>query len=429
MITMRITRKEFKALVESYLLFEAVHDKVAMQMGINDPDRIEQLRIASEKPHKLQKPELLWIAKYFTTPEGSNTEEPIEDIVAAIKSLAQNKAALLRRGSKTRLADYESPGQITVAVTLSRGFVPESELGSQADVLYEDDNWKVSMPHTREASCTIGRGTAWCTAIPGAGNNLFYNYVIAGRAILYYVVKKNPQEEETRRTTHFSLGTMGGKIRFPEEGEGDGGIVVDGANKGLTQSKFLSQVGNQLGEKMIAIIENHSQKNKNKHPAKKKVIEMVKNPALYHVEMRGKSLDVRYDFTRMMVEFFAGIIYRLDQLTPDGNRVRDNLEDVFSDLGLTARDVDAIIAALTDSNSQLNILIARATEIQQKDLDRARKAELDKNMEELEKWEKVIEDGEGIQGRESFARDKNGLPSQPYRFCRNLKQLESALGF
>ena len=422
---MKITRRQFKKLVEGYLLFEAVHDKAAREVGLTDPDRIEQLRIASEKPHKLQKPELLWIAKYFNTPAGSNTEEPIEDIVAAIKSLAQNKAALLRRGSKTSLEDYESPGQIVVAVTLSRGFVPESELADQVDVLYEDDNWKVSMPHTKEASCTIGRGTAWCTANPGAGNNLFYNYVISGRKILYYVVKKNPQEGEKRRTTHFSLGTKDGTIPFPEkEGQGNGGIVVDGDNSGLTRNRFLSQVGNQIGETMIAIIENHSQKNRNKHPAMKKVIEMARNPALYNVEMRGKSIDVRYDFTGMMIQFFFDVVFRGDRLNADGTTVRGRLRG-----DLTDGDIVAMNTALIDPNSQLNISIARATEIQQKDLDRASKAELFSNREELEKWEKIIEDGDSIQGRESYARDLNGQHSPPYRFCRNLKQLESVLGF
>ena len=96
---------------------------------------------------------------------------------------------------------------------------------------------------------------------------------------------------------------------------------------------------------------------------------------------------------------------------------------------MTDGDIVAMNTALIDPNSQLNISIARATEIQQKDLDRASKAELFSNREELEKWEKIIEDGESIQGRESYARDLNGQHSHPYRFCRNLKQLESVLGF
>ena len=52
-----MTRNQLELLIEKYLLTEAVHDKVAAQLGISDPDKIEQLRIASENPHKLQKPE------------------------------------------------------------------------------------------------------------------------------------------------------------------------------------------------------------------------------------------------------------------------------------------------------------------------------------------------------------------------------------
>ena len=41
--------------------------------------------------------------------------------------------------------------------------------------------------------------------------------MISGRAILYYLVKKKKEENEGPATTHFSLGTMNGKIPFPEE--------------------------------------------------------------------------------------------------------------------------------------------------------------------------------------------------------------------
>ena len=115
---MKITKRQLSLIIENYLLTEAVHDKVAAQLEITDPDKIEQLRIASEKPHKLQKPELMWIGKYFKTPEGMQTKEPIADIVGAIKSQKQNKSALMRRGSATDLSKYESPGQINIAVSL-----------------------------------------------------------------------------------------------------------------------------------------------------------------------------------------------------------------------------------------------------------------------------------------------------------------------
>tara|TARA_Y100000992_G_C21270363_1_gene496404 strand:+ start:389 stop:2113 length:1725 start_codon:yes stop_codon:yes gene_type:complete len=409
----KISRKQLSLIIENYLLTEAVHDKVAAQLGITDPDKIDQLRIASEAPHRLQKPELLWIGKYFTTPEGMQTKEPIVDIVSAIKSLKQNRAALIRRGSATDLSDYESPGQITIAVTLSRGFVDISQLSEQVDVLYEDEDWTLYMPHSREASCTIGRGTAWCTAIPGSGNNLFYNYVISGRAILYYLVKKKKEENEPPSTTHFSLGTLDGKITFPKEGKGDGHIVVDGANKGLSRQRFLSQVGAPLGEQLITKIESHSQANSNKHPAKKKIIEMLRNPVLYTVEMRGKSIDIRYDFTAMMTTNFKDVFF-------------------FGSEDITDNDKQLIADVFVDPNNALNKAITAATEIKQKDVDTFNKALQAGNNAIVQKYGKIFGDASTINEAEYDVRRNVASASDDLsieRFCQGKDALTSAVPY
>ena len=412
---MKISRRQLSLLIENYLLTESVHDKVAAELGITDPDKIEQLRIASEIPHRLQKPELLWIGKYFTTPEGMQTKEPIEDIVASIKSLKQNKAALIRRGSATDLSDYESPGQINIAVSLSRGFVDISQLSEQADVLYEDEDWTLYMPHSREASCTIGRGTSWCTAIPGAGNNLFYNYVIGGRAILYYLVKKKKEENEGPATTHFSLGTVGGTIPFPSEGKGDGDIVVDGTNKGLSRRRFLSQVGGQLGERIITMVENHSQTNNNKHPAKKKIYEMLRKPELYSIEMRGKSIDTRYDFTAMMLT---------------------HLKDVFVFGGatsITENDKQLIANAFIDPNNALNKAIAKSTEIKQKDVNIFNQGIQTGNNEIIQKYGKIFADASSINNAEyEVRRNAAAAGSQNYSieiFCKGKDALSKSVPY
>ena len=411
---MKISKRQLSLLIENYLLTEAVHDKVAAQLGITDPDKIEQLRIASEKPHKLQKPELLWIGQYFTTPEGIQTKEPIADIVASIKSLKQNKAALIRRGSATDLSDYESPGQINIAVSLSRGFVDISQLSEQVDVLYEDEDWTLYMPHSREASCTIGRGTSWCTAIPGAGNNLFYNYVISGRAILYYLVKKKKEDNDGPATTHFSLGTIGGKIPFPEEGKGSGHIVVDGNNQGLSKARFLRSVGEQLGNQLIAAIEQHSQKNRYQHPAKNKVMEMLKNPVLYGVEMRGKSIDIRYDFTGMLTSTYRNMM--------ESNKVTEEEDNLIADV-------------FTNPDNDFHKLIAAATEIKQKDINVYETAVQSKDTAQIQKYGKIFGDGATIKEAEYAIRsiaedpslDESGMSG--YRFCINLDKLSGSIPY
>ena len=43
-----------------------------------------------------------------------------------------------------------------------------------ADVVYEDDEWKIVIPHTEEASCIYGAQTRWCTA--GREDNMFDYY-------------------------------------------------------------------------------------------------------------------------------------------------------------------------------------------------------------------------------------------------------------
>lgn len=376
---MRISRRQLSLLIEQYLLTEAVHDKVAAQLGITDPTRIEQLRIASEKPHRLQKPELLWIGKYFTTPEGMKTEESIESIVAAIKSLDQNKAALERRGSATELFDYSTPKDIKIAVELSRGYAHESKLIDQADRIYEDDTWELWVPHTREASCTIGRGTNWCTSIPGAGNNLFYNYVIDKRVTLYYLVKKYPEAGDRPETTHMSLGAIRGKIPFPEEGKGFGGIVVDGRNNGLSRKRFESLVGKNLADHLINEIGKHQSLGGDYSPSITKAVEMLKNPALYTVEMRGKSTDARFDLTALLLNVYKKAL--LDNYA----------EDIFSD-----EDREAIINVFTNKSNPFHQAIVKVTEIRQKDLDDYKEALEQKNALEILKFNKIIGDADII---------------------------------
>ena len=35
------------------------------------------------------------------------------------------------------------------------------------EIIYEDDKWKIFIPHNKGAACELGKGTDWCTAAPG----------------------------------------------------------------------------------------------------------------------------------------------------------------------------------------------------------------------------------------------------------------------
>ena len=55
-----------------------------------------------------------------------------------------------------------------------------------ADVVYEDSEWKIVIPHTKEASCIYGANTRWCTA--GREDNMFDYYNKEG--LLYININK-----------------------------------------------------------------------------------------------------------------------------------------------------------------------------------------------------------------------------------------------
>lgn len=56
-----------------------------------------------------------------------------------------------------------------------------------ATIVYDDDTWRVVIPHTQEASCFFGRNTQWCTAATDS-DNYFNSYNRDGP--LYIVLNK-----------------------------------------------------------------------------------------------------------------------------------------------------------------------------------------------------------------------------------------------
>ena len=120
-----------------------------------------------------------------------------------------------------------------------------------ADKVYESENFVVLMPRSLDASCALGRGTTWCTAIT-KGENLFYSYVLAGNIILYYVFDKNNKKRK------WSIGTIQGKVQGP----GYGGITVN-MNNGTFNFKKVFKVEEKS---ILTAIESHSRKI-GEHPA------------------------------------------------------------------------------------------------------------------------------------------------------------------
>ena len=59
----------------------------------------------------------------------------------------------------------------------------------EAELLYNDNQIKVIMPRTKEASCFFGKGTKWCTA--ATNNNMFSKY----KTGLYIIIIKGTNEK------------------------------------------------------------------------------------------------------------------------------------------------------------------------------------------------------------------------------------------
>lgn len=61
-----------------------------------------------------------------------------------------------------------------------------------AEKVYEDNDWLIIVPHTKEASCYYGKGTQWCTAA-SSSHNMFDDYNSQGT--LYININKNNGEK------------------------------------------------------------------------------------------------------------------------------------------------------------------------------------------------------------------------------------------
>lgn len=310
---MKLSKYFIKSLIieslKKHLIVEGIQDTVARSVGLIDPVRIEQIRIASEKPHKLQKPDLLWLAKYFMSDEGSKSNEPIEDIVASIKNFKRSGARLSKAGKSKNMPDYKTPAELAYVTSFSSGYLhkDDPELEKQAQKIYDSPDWQVWMPFSREASCTLGSETSWCTAIRSRGNNLFYNYILRKGVILYYVVYVGNKEVDMS-IKKMALGFIRDDIQFAEaEGQGFGGITVDATNNGITKQRFINSISS-VSNQIVAqdIINKIIETGKNiggVHPAATNIKEMLNNPVKLRNENVGKTKVVIIDFITAALEY------------------------------------------------------------------------------------------------------------------------------
>ena len=294
---MKLTRRQLKILIENYLLTEAVHDTAAAAVGLTDPDKIELLKIASDKPHSLQKAELVWIAKYFMTPEGM-LDNDIETIVEKIKTFKRSKSALDRKKLPTELNKYNDLTTLSQALARSQGTLDDSELAKESDLIYESENWRVYLPHTREAACRLGAGTPWCTART-TGENMFYSYTFGSEILLFHVIKKETSELSVNPNYNkMTLSILPNKKDILWEKSTN--TTVNFQNQPLTQDSFLEATGNEASG-ILSAIKNYHNTLEGKHPTLDKLYKFIEDPNQYLIENRGKSRLAIIEFTFAMI--------------------------------------------------------------------------------------------------------------------------------
>ena len=133
-------------------------------LGLADKDKLDNLghikdlltRFESEKKNLINKD----IMKY----------KSVEEVENALNS-TENQAELTDRQKERRL---------------------RSDL-SDAELVAEDANWEVWIPHSHAASCTLGKGTSWCTA--HSGSDFYYNHYSKDDDLIIFINKHDPKEK------------------------------------------------------------------------------------------------------------------------------------------------------------------------------------------------------------------------------------------
>lgn len=68
-----------------------------------------------------------------------------------------------------------------------------SDLGREADLVFETDNWEVWIPKTYGASCKLGQGTSWCTA--STESSYYYDHYSKEGPLYINIHKLIPNEK------------------------------------------------------------------------------------------------------------------------------------------------------------------------------------------------------------------------------------------
>ena len=229
--------------------------------------------------------------------------EPVEDTTGLVQGFEKNKGRLAQKD----INEYKTPGDLRRALEAlgkSKSLQGRELKASETTTVFEDEEYKVVMPHTKESSCLYGANTTWCTAATQSAN-LFYNYV--GRkennVILYYIIKKggNPDSNPVDK---MCVGFVHGKPVFDGK---RGGVTVDAANNGLKKNDLEKVLGEKF-ESIMDAMQKHCSVIGKEHPAKKAIqkIALSKNPNALEIFTRGNDRDERNHSISTLMQYELG---------------------------------------------------------------------------------------------------------------------------
>ena len=229
-------------------------------------------------------------------------DEPVEDIIDVVQSFDAAKQRLKAKKMSSDIYAYKTPAVLRQALEDLGGSKGEERRrlkDEETTYIGEFGDWVVAMPHTRESSCQLGKGTTWCTAATQS-QNLFLSYVARKRnnIVLYYVIKKgaDPRQDPTSK---LSVGFAGGEPVF----RGDyGGVTVDAANNGIDYEKYKEILGDQALPALRAM-EAHADSIAGKHPAKKEIEKIAKDHDAFDKAIANMGEYEKLDFIKNVAEY------------------------------------------------------------------------------------------------------------------------------
>lgn len=148
-----------------------------------------------------------WVLdKYLKSDEGSKSRfvEDLYKVAESLKAFDVKKNKGFWKDPKD-INQYKAIGDLRTAVDKYEGIRAKNEFKVSSkdvseediDVVYEDSDWIVKVPKTREASCVLGRSTEWCTASQGE-DNMFDHYTksLYPGTKLYVITNKNDPSQK-----------------------------------------------------------------------------------------------------------------------------------------------------------------------------------------------------------------------------------------